>query len=101
MSDTGTSEKALFADYWSEAEFANERNLSPRTLRSERARGEGAPYVVDGRRVYYPIEKARAWLLHKERTPVREPQAPSARRSVSELQRPVRKRASAAESATA
>ena len=58
MSDAKTSEKALFADYWTEDEFAKERNLSPRTLRSERARGEGASYLVDGRRVYYPIEKA-------------------------------------------
>jgi hypothetical protein len=102
MSDAKTSEKAFFADYWTEDEFAKQRGLSTRTLRSERARGAGPPYLIDGRSAYYSIEKARAWLLQKEHNPVREPQAPrvSLRRRKDIPHRTFRKRA-LAENATA
>ncbi len=81
MSDVNSSEPAFFAGHWSEKDFAEQRGVSPRTLRAERQRGESPPYVKDGRKVYYPIATARDWVLRKVRIPVRsEPQAPKAGR---------------------
>ena len=71
MSDTNSSQPGLFAECWTEAQFAKERKLSPRTLRAERQRGAGPPYVRDGRKIYYPIATAREWLQRKLHIPVR------------------------------
>jgi hypothetical protein len=58
--------------YLKEAEMAEEREKSPRTLRAERQRGGGPPWVRDGRDVLYPIEGYRTWLKANERRPVRD-----------------------------
>jgi hypothetical protein len=78
MNDAIPSEPGLFADCWSEEEFAAQRKVVTRTLRAERQAGLGPPYLKDGRRVYYPISKAREWLAQKVCSPAREPQAPTA-----------------------
>ena len=57
--------------YYSEAKMASERKKTPRTLRAERQRGEGPPYVKDGKKIYYPLSGFREWLKSREHRPVR------------------------------
>ena len=45
--------------------------MGQRALRAERQRGDGPPYIKDGRQVYYPIPEARQWLLQKLHEPAR------------------------------
>jgi hypothetical protein len=59
------------AGYLTEEQLGEKRNKSPRTLRLERQRGKGPPYVRDGRQVLYPISEYRAWLVSKMVQPVR------------------------------
>ncbi len=65
MTDTISSERGLFADCWTEEQFADQRKVSTRTLRAERQRGEGPAYLKVSRLVFYPIPKAREWLEGK------------------------------------
>jgi len=74
MSDSNVHSEApsgLLEGYLPEREAANARNKSTRTLRAERQRGSGPPWVKDGKQVLYPIEGFRAWLKAIERKPVR------------------------------
>jgi hypothetical protein len=73
MTGTNSQESAerLFDGHWTAAEFGAQRNKSERTLRLERQRGVGPPYVCDGRKIYYPIDTARAWLREQLRHPAR------------------------------
>jgi hypothetical protein len=59
------------AGYAPEAEMARIRKKTQRTLRSERQRGEGPPYVRDGKKIYYPLDGFRDWIKSRERQPVR------------------------------
>ena len=69
MTDTKLQEptQRLFDGHWTAAEFSAQRNKSERTLRLERQRGVGPPYVRDGRNIYYPVDTARAWLREQLR----------------------------------
>jgi hypothetical protein len=75
MSDTSchneAAEAVLFSGYLTEDEVASERRKTKRTLRAERQRGSGPPYVRDGKSVRYPIDGFRAWLKANECRPVR------------------------------
>jgi hypothetical protein len=55
--------------------MAAQRKKTLRTLRYERQRGEGPPYVRDRRTVLYSVEGFRDWLRANENHPVRESQA--------------------------
>jgi hypothetical protein len=44
------------ADYLPDAEMARLRGVTSRTQRAERQRGDGPPWVKDGRRVLYPVK---------------------------------------------
>jgi len=72
---TGTnlqeSTERLFDGHWTAAELGAQRNKSERTLRLERQRGVGPPYLCDGRKIYYPIDTARAWLREQLCHPAR------------------------------
>jgi len=59
------------AGYLPEAELAKIRKLTPRTMRAERQRGDGPPYVKDGKKIYYPLAGFREWFKALERQPVR------------------------------
>jgi hypothetical protein len=59
------------AGYLPDAEMAKQRGVTPRTQRAERQRGDGPPYVKDGKRIYYPLTGFREWLKARERQPVR------------------------------
>jgi hypothetical protein len=59
------------AGYLLEDRIAEKRRVSKRTLRSERQRGDGPPFVKLGKRVYYPLDGFRDWLKSIERQPVR------------------------------
>jgi hypothetical protein len=59
------------AGYLPEAGMAQARKLTPRTLRAERQRGNGPPYVKDGQKIYYPLAGFREWLKSRECQPVR------------------------------
>jgi hypothetical protein len=60
----------LLACYVGERELARERGKGLRALRDERQRGDGPPYLKDGKIVRYSIEDWRAWLKAKEIVPV-------------------------------
>jgi hypothetical protein len=62
----------LLTGYMVEPEMAEARHKKPRTLRLERQRGDGPPWVRDGRTILYPIDGFREWLKARERHPVRE-----------------------------
>lgn len=49
-----------------EEEFARQRGVSVRTCQRDRARRNAPPYVVIGRRTFYRVEAARAWLVGRE-----------------------------------
>jgi hypothetical protein len=72
----------VLAGYLSEPEAAVELGLMGRTLRKYRDLGTGPPYVVIGRKVFYPRAALLDWVNSKIVTPVRE-------------RRPVRRRAAA------
>ena len=61
----------LLAGYIAESRMAVVRGVIPRTLRAERQRGEGPPYVVLNRRIYYPEAGFREWLKAIEKHPPR------------------------------
>lgn len=52
----------LFDGYIPEAEYARQRGVSVRLLRSERKARKGPPFVKVGGAVYYSIEGIREWL---------------------------------------
>jgi hypothetical protein len=57
--------------YLTHEQMAQARGVSQRTLRGERQRGEGPPYVRDRRTVLYSIDSYRRWLEASTRQPVR------------------------------
>jgi hypothetical protein len=57
--------------YMPESEMAVIRGVKPRTLRSERQKGSGPPFVKINRKIFYPIDGFREWLKAIERRPVR------------------------------
>lgn len=59
------------AEYWTEDQMAELRKKTPRTLRAERQRGDGPPWVRDGRTILYWIPGYGRWLTAKTRQPVR------------------------------
>jgi len=65
------AENYLLADYMTEKEWAEQRDVTKRTLQRERQQRTGAPFTKVGRNTYYRIDAARAWLLAREQTPVR------------------------------
>jgi hypothetical protein len=73
MSDVSEASSALLDGYLSEDEAAAQRRKSKRTLRYERQRGAGPPFIKDGKQVLYSVASFRAWLKGMERQPVRGP----------------------------
>jgi hypothetical protein len=61
----------ILAGYAPEEEIAAARGVGKRTLRAERQRGDGPPFIKLGKQILYPIEGFRAWLKANERHPVR------------------------------
>ncbi len=57
--------------YVSEREMAEARDIAIRTLRAERQRGDGPPWVKITKQVFYPVEGFRAWLKLIEQRPAR------------------------------
>jgi hypothetical protein len=60
MSDLSEASNALFAGYLTEEEVASQRGRSIRTLRTERQRGDGPPWLRLGglrrSKILYPVE---------------------------------------------
>jgi hypothetical protein len=56
-----------------ESEVAALRGMGLGSLRNERAKGKGPPYQRIGRKVFYPLEKLRAYLAASTVTPKRAP----------------------------
>ena len=50
----------------SEAEYAQLRGVSPRTVKRERALRSGPPYIRWGRAVFYRRAAIEAWLVAQE-----------------------------------
>ena len=80
---TQTTAAGLLDGYIPEAEMAKIRKVAGRTLRGERQRGDGPPYVKDGRVILYNASGFREWLKARERQPVRGPMASAERQKAS------------------
>ena len=65
------SANRLLEGYVSEHEMAEERGVALRTLRAERQRGDGPPWIKITKLVFYPVEGFRAWLKAIEQRPAR------------------------------
>ena len=63
------------ADYVPDEKMAHIRRVTPRTQRAERQRGDGPPYVKDGKKIYYFVPGYREWLKAHMKQPVRGPAA--------------------------
>ena len=56
-------------EYLTSQQVAELRHLKPQSLRRERWRGCGPPYVRDGRRCLYPADALSEWLRARLVTP--------------------------------
>lgn len=54
-----------------EAEYAELRGVSVRTIKRERAARRGPPYIRLGRKVFYRRAAIEQWIIAQEVTPVR------------------------------
>ena len=61
----------ILEGYITENEFCDQLEISPRTSRSMRARGEAPTYVTIAGRVFYSIAGIQKWLTNREKKPVR------------------------------
>jgi hypothetical protein len=71
IQEPAASVNCLLEGYVSEEEMAEARGIVIRTLRAERQRGDGPPWVKITKQVFYPVEGFRAWLKLIEQRPVR------------------------------
>jgi hypothetical protein len=72
MTDQSASQSSELLDgYTPEENMAKARGVTVRTLRAERQRGDGPPWVKMGKQVLYPNDGFRNWLKANERRPVR------------------------------
>ena len=71
IQEPAASANCLLEGYVSEREMAEARDIALRTLRAERQRGDGPPWVKITKQVFYPVEGFRAWLKLIEQRPVR------------------------------
>jgi len=71
MLDSRPEPSGLLYGYIPEPEVSRERGVTQRTLRAERARGNGPPFLRLGKKIYYPRDAFRAWLKCRETRPVR------------------------------
>jgi hypothetical protein len=69
--ETSTLRDNLLDGYVTENEMAKARGVQPRTLRAERQRGEGPPWLKASNKILYSAEGFREWLKSLERSPVR------------------------------
>jgi hypothetical protein len=76
------SRTSLLDGYLTEDEISREAKKSKRTLREERLKGVGAPFIRWGKTVLYPRDGFLAWLKSIEQKPRRT----AARRTRSEAQ---------------
>lgn len=51
-----------------EAEYAEKRGVSVRTIQRERALRTGPPFIKLGRQIFYRPEAIQDWLLAQEQT---------------------------------
>lgn len=56
-----------------ETEVASLLEMTLPSLRNQRARNQGPPFVRMGRKVFYPLDKLRAYLAASTVTPNRTP----------------------------
>jgi hypothetical protein len=59
----------VFEDFLSEAEYAQERGVGVASLRRDRRRRVGAPWVKDGRKIRYHIPSVREFHLRQQQRP--------------------------------
>jgi hypothetical protein len=71
IQEPAASPNGLLEGYVSESEMAEARGIVIRTLRAERQRGDGPPWIKITKQVFYPVEGFRAWLKLIEQRPAR------------------------------
>jgi hypothetical protein len=64
-----TSNRGIFASYYTEDEIADARGVEKPALRKERKRGTGPPWAKVGRMILYPKSGFRAWMREIEHKP--------------------------------
>lgn len=55
-----------FLELISEKDYAEQRDISVRSVQRERAQRVGPPFIKVGRKVYYRSAAIESWLLSKE-----------------------------------
>jgi hypothetical protein len=75
MTDAPTIAGNPLSDFLLDGPMARLRGVTERTQRAERLRGDGPPYVKDGRKIYYYVPGYREWLKARLTRPVRGPMA--------------------------
>ena len=71
IQEPAASANCLLDGYVSESEMAEARGIALRTLRAERQRGDGPPWVKITKQIFYPVEGFRVWLKLIEQRPAR------------------------------
>lgn len=69
--ESSRAAKRLMDGYFHKSEMAAARGVVVRTLRAERQRGEGPPFIRLNKQIYYSEAGFREWLKVIERRPVR------------------------------
>jgi len=67
VAQTAEKPKKLLDGYIPEADLARGISYEVRTLRKWRQTGEGPPYVLIGKSVYYPEAEFQKWLAKRVR----------------------------------
>jgi hypothetical protein len=65
----------ILEGYIPENEFCDQLQISPRTSRNMRTRGEAPTYMTIAGRVFYSLAGIREWLINREKKPTRARQA--------------------------
>ena len=66
----------IFDGLISEAEYAEQREVSVRTCQRDRQLRQAPPHIVLGKKIYYRVSSIRDWLIEHERCAERQAAAP-------------------------
>jgi hypothetical protein len=84
LQEPTASASRLLAGYVTETEMAKARGVEKRSLRAERQRGDGPPWLKISNQIFFSEEGFRDWLRSIEQRPVRARKSGSAKRENSD-----------------
>ncbi len=71
IQESASHTNRLMDGYVTETEMARARRVEKRTLRNERQRGGGPPWLKISNQIFYEADAFRQWLKSIEQHPVR------------------------------